>query len=81
LGGRIVHRAGGEFAQPFHQAIAQALVRHGLAGDADHAELVRQEAGRREIVKRGDHQPMGEIASGAEDNEGTGFGFFLNRLV
>ena len=38
-------------------------------------------SGGRQIVQRGDHQPVGEIARGAEDDEATGLGLFLRRLI
>ena len=37
-------------------------------------EIVRQQAGQREIVERRDHQALGEIAVGAEDHDGAGPG-------
>ena len=73
----VVDRAGGEFAQALHQAVAQIVVRHALAGDADHAELVRQQVGRGEIVERGNHQPVGQVAGDAEDDEGAGIRLLL----
>ena len=77
LGDRIVHRARGELAQALHQAVAQIVARHALAGDADHAEVVGQQPGGGEIVERRDHQPMGQVAGGAEDHEGAGVRLLL----
>ena len=75
----IVHRAGGEFAQAFHQAVAQRVVRHRLARDPDHAEFVGQQVGGGQIIERGMHQPMRQVAGDAEDDEGAGIGLFVLR--
>ena len=77
LGDRIVHRAGGELAQALHQAVAQFVVRHALAGDADHAEFVGQQVGRLEVIERRDHQPVRQVAGYAEDHEGAGVRLLL----
>ena len=77
LGNCVVHRAGGELVQALHQAAANSLARHAVAGDADDAELVRQQLVYREIVERRDHQPMREIAGHAEDDEAAGIGLVL----
>ena len=63
--------------QALHQAVAQRIVRHRLAGDADDAEIVGQQVARREIVERGDHQPVRQIAGDAEDDEAAGIGLVL----
>jgi hypothetical protein len=77
LGSRIIDWAGFVLLQALQQALAQLIVRHALAGNADHAEIVRQQIGRSEIVKRRHHQPMGEVAGGAEDDERAGIGLLL----
>ena len=62
-------QAGGELVQALHQAVAQFVARHALAGDADHAEFFRQQMIGREIVEGRDHQPVREIAGDAEDHQ------------
>ena len=52
IGDLIVDLAGGVAAQALHQAGAQIVAGHLLAGDADDAEFLRQEAGLGEIVER-----------------------------
>ena len=75
FGDRLIDRTGLVLAQAFQQAFAHVVIRHSLAGDADDAEFFRQQIGRREIVQRGQHQPVGEVAGGAEDDERAGIGF------
>ena len=73
----VVHRAGGVLAQALHQAVAQGVVRGALAGDADHAEFVGQQSGGFKIIERGHHQPVRQVAGGAEDHEGAGVRLLL----
>ena len=73
----VVHLSGGKLAQALHQAVAQLLAGHALAGDADDAESVRQQVARREIIERRDHQPVREVAGDAENHERAGIGLFL----
>jgi hypothetical protein len=65
--------------RPIHQAVAQFVVGRFLAGDADHAEFVRQQFRFGEIVQRRHHQPVGQVAGDAEDDERAGVGFGLLR--
>ena len=74
---RVVHRSGRELAQALHQAVAQLVARHALAGDADDAEFVRQQVVGGEIIEGRDHQPVREVAGDAEDDEGAGIGLLL----
>ena len=76
FGDLVVDRSGCILVQALHQAVAQVAVGDFLAGDTDHAELVGKQAAGREIVQRRDHQPMGEVAGGAEDDEGAGYPVF-----
>jgi len=60
---RLVHRAGGELAQAFHQPASQFIAARATAGDTDHTELVRQQIARRKIIERRDNQPMRQTRS------------------
>ena len=62
--GEILHRV----RQRFFPALGVVL---GVV-EADDLEIVRQQTATREIVKRGHEQPLGEITSRAEDDQGTG---------
>jgi hypothetical protein len=72
---RIVDLAGRELMQALHQALGELLAGHALAGDADHAKIIRQKVAGEEIVERRDHQAMGEVAGGAENDKAAGIGF------
>jgi hypothetical protein len=50
-----------------------------MAGDADDTERVRKQARRGKIVERRQQQAFGQVAAGAEDNEGAWIG--LPRLA
>jgi hypothetical protein len=54
----------------------QFLARHALAGDADHAEFLRQQIVRREIIERRDHQPVGRSPVTPKITKEQGSGFF-----
>ena len=71
-GNRIVHGARGELAQAFHQVLAQRLAGRALARHADHAEFLRQQVCRGEIIESRGDQPMGQVAVHAEDDERAG---------
>ena len=71
---RVVDLPGRELVQAFHKAFAQRFAGHPLAGDADHAKIIRQQIAGQEIVERRHHQAMREIAADAENDEATGFG-------
>src|ERR1700724_6382 len=73
----VVYLAGGKLVETFDQAVGQFLARHGLAGDADDAEIVRQKIVGCKVIERRDHQPVCEIAGHAEDDNGAGIGLFL----
>lgn len=74
LGDGVVHRAGGVPVQSLHQAVAQFAARHALAGNADHAEFIRQQVVGSEVIKGGDYQPVREVSGDAEDHERAGIG-------
>src|SRR5579872_1585303 len=80
---RLVDGAGFELMQALEQAVAQLIVRHAFAGDADHAEFLGQEIGSREIIKRWNHQPMRQIPGDAKNHERTGvwLPLFLRRFI
>ena len=65
------------WCRPFIRLSRRSSFDIALAGDADDAEIIRQQIGCRQIVQRGNHEAMGEIAGNAENNEGAGVGFFL----
>ena len=71
-----IHRPGRELAQSLHQAVAQPVAGETFAGDADQAELFRQQVARGEVIERRNDQAMGEIAGHAEDDERAGIGPF-----
>ena len=69
-GGRV-DLAGGEGLDVLRHELAEALVVHGLAHHAHEGELPRQEAVRAQVVERGQELAPGEVARGAEDDDGA----------
>ena len=67
--------------QAFHQALAQRIIRHAAARDADHAEIVRQQTRGLEIIERRDDEAVREVAGDAENHESAGVGFSLVRRL
>ncbi len=78
FGHRVVDLAGRELPQARHQAFGQLRGRHALAGDADEAEVFGQEVAGGEIIERGNHQAVREIAGDAEQDEAAIVGLLLN---
>ena len=68
------------WCRPFIRLSRSCVAGHALAGDADHAEIIRQQIAGGEIVERRDHQPMREVAGDAEDDEGAGVGLSCEPL-
>ena len=69
------------WCRPFIRLSRSSSLDMRLAGDADDAEIVRQQVVGREIVERRNHQPVREVAGDAEDHEGAGIGLFLRRVI
>ena len=66
--------AGSELTQGRAHRFAKLLVRHLCASDPDHGKAFGQQAFGREIVKRGDEQPFGEVPRRPENDEGARIG-------
>ena len=80
-GDSVVDRAGGEFVQAAQQAGAELVVRHGLAGDPHHAEVVGQKVLAGEVIERGNDQPVRQVPGHAEDDERARLGLLLLRRI
>ncbi len=74
LGELFFHRPGGELLQRFAQVLAERVIRHFGAPDADQSKCVRQQATRRKIVKRWNEQPVHEVPGGAEHHQAAWIG-------
>src|SRR6185295_12764145 len=66
---RLVERRRRELLQILAQLGAERGVVHLGAADADDRELLRQEAGDREVVERRDQLALREVAGSAEDHQ------------
>ena len=74
VGGFCIHAIGGKFVERRPHAVPKFVAGPWRAGDADERETLGQQLPDREIIKRGQQQPLGEIAGRTEDDEGARIG-------
>ena len=64
----LVDRGGGELAQLGAHLLAELVVSHCAAREADDGEMLGKQAVAGEIVERGEQFALGEVSGGAEDD-------------